>query len=122
MGPSPGTFRRARHEADRRCGRHQEHHQEGGRRNHDQGRPEGTEKEVKASKRATSPHGNFESTPHSTKLKQHQPTAPPQPFLLGSLSTHKLNTIVLYGVVRSYFHRKEFRRIEPSRMLPCSFR
>jgi hypothetical protein len=64
----------------------------------------------------------LESTHHSTKLKkQPQPTAPPQPFLHGTLSTNKLVTIVQYGVVRRYFHRKEFRRIEPFRMLPCSF-
>ena len=63
----------------------------------------------------------LEFTSDSTRLKQHQPTTPPQPFLLGSLSTYKLVTIVLYGVVRRYFHRKEFRRIEPFRMLPCLF-
>ena len=40
-----------------RRGRDQEHHQEGCHRHHHQGRAEGTEEEVKASKRATSPHG-----------------------------------------------------------------
>jgi len=38
-----------------------------------------------------------------------------QPFLkeplLGALSTYKLVTIVKYGEVSLYFHRKEFRRI-----------
>merc|ERR1712080_322321 len=64
----------------------------------------------------------LESPPHSTKPKKlPQPTAPQQPLLLGTLSTYKLVTIVMYGVVRRYFHRNEFRRIKPFRMLPCLF-